>query len=214
MRRKRGKKPGLILTVLMAIAALGWWFLQQSPEFVIAGLADPMELRELGERGANPRLNQIVYWLHEVEHAGDDPTKVLAVALARVYGSAAQRELVQAGLLRNLNIAHRLGLLTPEHGNLEQLKQGRSPTITMGPYAGEKTEVDHILPRSLAPELDNELANLELTPASLNRQKSNRVNERHLSVAEQFYQAGLLTAESRERVRAQARLNPSTVATP
>jgi hypothetical protein len=202
------------MTVLAALVALGWWFVQQSPEFVIAGLADPMEFRELGERGANPRLNQIVYWLHEVEHAGDDPTKVLAVALARVYGSAAQRELVQAGLLRNLNIAHRLGLLTPEHDNLGQLHQGRSPRITMGPYAGEKTEVDHILPRSLAPEVDNELANLELTPASLNRQKSNRVNERHISVAEQFYQAGLLTAESRERVRAQARLNPSTMATP
>jgi hypothetical protein len=214
MRRKRGKKPGLLFTLLAAIVALGWWFIQQSPEFVIAGLADPVELRELGERGANPRLNQIVYWLHEAERAGDNPTNVLATALARVYGSAAQRQLVQAGLLRNLSIAHRLGLLTPEHGNLEQLQQGRSATITTGPYAGERTEVDHILPRSLAPEVDNELANLELTPASLNRQKSNRVNERHVSVAEQFFQAGLLTAESRERVRTQAKSNPGAVATP
>jgi hypothetical protein len=214
MRLKVGKKSKLFLTILTALLALAWWFVRQTPEFAIAGLANPTELQTLGERGANPRLNQIIFWLHEAEQDGDNLTNVLAIALWTVYRNEAQRDLVQSGLLRNFTIARQLGLLTVAQQNLEQLRRGRAPTITAGPYSGEKTEVDHIVPRSLAPETDNELGNLELMPASVNRRKSNRVNSRQVTHAEKLFEAGLLKAESLERVRNQANSMPAEVGAP
>jgi hypothetical protein len=213
MRLKLGKKAKLFLTILTAVLALGWWLVRQTPEFAIADLADPTELQALGERGANSRLNQIIFWLREAETKGNNLTNVLAIALWTVYRNEAQRDLVQSGLLRNFTIAGQLGLLEAQP-NLEQLRQGRSATITAGPYAGEKTEVDHIVPRSLAPEVDNELGNLELLPASLNRKKSNRVNSRQVTHAERLFEAGLLKTESLERVRNQAKSNPTEVGAP
>jgi len=47
----------------------------------------------------------------------------------------------------------------------------------------------------------NELANLEMLPKTLNREKSNRVNERQLAHAERLREAGLLTGESYARVK-------------
>jgi hypothetical protein len=207
MRLKAGKKAKLFLTILTALLALAWWLIRQTPEFVVADLANPTELRTLGERGANSRLNQIVFWLYEAEEEGRNLTNVIATALGTVYRNETQRDLVQASLLRNFFIARQLGLLTNAHQNLAQLHQGRAPTITSGPYAGEKTEVDHIVPRSLAPELDNELANLELMPASLNRKKSDRVTSRQVAHAEKLFAASLLTTETLERVRAKAQVS-------
>lgn len=207
MRLKVGKKSKVFLSMLAAVLALAWWLVRETPEFAIAELANPTELRTLGERGANSRLNQIVFWLHEAEENGRNLTNVLATALWTVYRNETQRDLVQSGLLRNFTIARQLGLLTNAHQNLEQLRRGRAPTITSGPYAGEKTEVDHIVPRSLAPELDNELANLELMPASLNRKKSDRVTSRQVTHAERLFAAGLLMPETLERVRAQAQVD-------
>lgn len=211
MRPKVGKKSKVFLSMLAAVLALAWWLVRETPEFAIAELANPTELRTLGERGANSRLNQIVFWLHEAEGNGRNLTNVLATALWTVYRNETQRDLVQSGLLRNFTIARQLGLLTNAHQNLEQLRKGRAPTITSGPYAGEKTEVDHIVPRSLAPELDNELANLELMPASLNRKKSDRVNSRQVTHAEKLFAAGLLMPETLERVRTQAKTTPTKV---
>ena len=47
-----------------------------------------------------------------------------------------------------------------------------------GPYAGQIAEVDHIVPLAQAGGIGNELANLELLPATLNRAKSDKVGER------------------------------------
>ena len=57
------------------------------------------------------------------------------------------------------------------------------------------------MPISLAPEVGNELANLEMLPKTLNREKSNRVSERQLAHAERLREAGLLTGESYTRVK-------------
>ena len=43
--------------------------------------------------------------------------------------------------------------------------------------------VDHIVPRSVCPELDKEIANLELLPLEMNRQKKDQVDERQVSPA-------------------------------
>ena len=44
--------------------------------------------------------------------------------------------------------------------------------LTRGPYAGHTAEADHIVPLAYASEVGNELANLELLWAALNRAKS------------------------------------------
>lgn len=204
----------LFLVGLALLLFGGWWFTRLTPERAIAELADPDELASLRERGANPRVNEIVYWLHQIEADGANLTNVLASVLRRAYRPEEPRELVQAALLRNYTIAHRLGLLTEAHDNLHNLESGNSATICNGPYRGEKAEVDHIVPVSLAPEAGNCLANLELMPASLNRRKSNRVNSRHLALAEKLHAVGWLTAESLERVRAQVKLKPTDIRDP
>ena len=42
---------------------------------------------------------------------------------------------------------------------MAKLRKGNAPTITKGPYAGEIVTGDHIIPRSVTPELDNTLFN-------------------------------------------------------
>jgi hypothetical protein len=88
----------------------------------------------------------------------------------------------------------RLGCLAAD--SLDLLRRGRSPTVTRGPYAGEPAEVDHIVPIALAPELGNEIANLELMPRTLNRRKGIKVGARQLDYARKFRDAGLLTQEA------------------
>jgi hypothetical protein len=105
--------------------------------------------------------------------------------------------------VRNLKIADQLGLLSGE--NLNKLRNGHAGVVSRGPYAGESVEIDHVVPYSLAPEVGNELANLEMLPRTLNRRKSNRVGQRQLDQAERLFQAGLLTKVSRDRVRAKAK---------
>ena len=54
--------------------------------------------------------------------------------------------------------------------------------ITKGPYAGEKAEVDHIVPIAVAPHCGNWLSNLEFMPRTLNRWKSDKLTERGASL--------------------------------
>jgi 5-methylcytosine-specific restriction endonuclease McrA len=75
------------------------------------------------------------------------------------------------------------------------MQQGKAPTVKRGPYAGDQLSVDHIIPRSVAPELDNVIANLELMPQRMNAGKGNRVGERQVDLARKFHKAGLLSAK-------------------
>lgn len=143
----------------------------------------------------------MVFYLAQGRDAGADPVAIIRGA-QRANGSAdtPRAALVEAGLLRNLKIADGLGLLTPD--NRRRLRRGVAPVVTRGPYVGQPAEVDYIVPRALAPELDHELANLELLPERLNRQKSARVGKRQLDHARRFEAAGLLRAGTVERVQA------------
>ena len=98
---------------------------------------------------------------------------------------------VRWGLLENLKIAKELGLLTPE--GMAELRRGKSATITKGQYAGQEAEVDHVIPRAVCPELQNQVMNLELLPASLNRAKSDKVTDRAKVFAKELYDAKLLS---------------------
>ena len=91
------------------------------------------------------------------------------------YGTARAHETTSA-LLRNLVILERLGCLTED--GLEKLRRGNAPIITRGPYTEQVATVDHIIPRSVCPELDNKLFNLEFMPESLDRKKIDTVGDR------------------------------------
>ena len=166
----------------------------------ISALTDPVKLATLkGDRAANPRLQKCVYWLATVKQRGGDPAKIIDDAneqnkvSGKPYG-----EFVKAQLLRNLKIAEELGLINPE--GLAELRKGNCATITLGPYKGEEATADHIIPRAVCLELDNQIFNLELLPATLNSSKSDKIGDRQLDFAKKLNSVGLLSAEGLEAV--------------
>jgi hypothetical protein len=198
MARKKKKLTiaGLLLAVVLGLV---WQFTPAQAVFAIANLSDPAKLATLGERGANPRLNKIVFWMHKAFDRGGSPEGAVEWA-QRLNGEDGPRALlVHEALMRNWKIARQLGLLTPE--NLEKLKRGNAAEVTYGPYIGESVEIDHIVPFSIAPEVGNELANLEMLPRSVNRKKSDKVTDRQLDHAEKLQEAGLLQEGTLEKVR-------------
>ncbi len=200
--RRVPKKYKFASALLALIGFAVWQFTPLQAVFAVSSLSDPAKLATLGERGANSRLNKIVFWLDVARNRGMSAETAVGWAQT-VNGTREPRaSLVKAELARNLQIADELGLFTAE--NRDRLKRGNAAIITRGPYAGETVEIDHIVPISLAPEVGNELANLEMLPKTLNRKKSNQVGERQLSYAEKLGAAGLLSKESLEQVRRRA----------
>ena len=171
-----------------------------TPAVALASLTDPAKLATLkGERAANPRLQKCVYWLAYAEEQGEKPEAVLdeSAKLNRTAGTP-YAGFVRWGLLENLKIAKDLGLLTPE--GMAEMRRGKSATITKGQYAGQEAEADHVIPRAVCPELQNQVMNLELLPASLNRAKSAKVTERARVFAKELYEAKLLSERGFEAI--------------
>ncbi len=166
----------------------------------VSSLIDPAKLATLGERAANPRVQKYVALLADAKAAGLPVNQVASagVDLAGMKGEAAK--LTAAAMVRNLTIAERLGCLDAE--GLGNMRRGKSPIVRRGPYAGDKLSVDHIIPRSIAPELDNVIANLEVMPLKMNKGKNTRIGARQLYLARKLNQAGLLSAEGLRAVEA------------
>jgi hypothetical protein len=165
----------------------------------LGSLLDPAKLATLGPRGANPRVQKAVYWLAVARQQGQKPEAVLDLALAgKMSGEAAK--LTKVTLLRNLDIAEKLGCLDAE--GLAEMRQGNAATIRRGPYKGDQLSVDHIIPRSLAPELDSVIANLELMPRRMNAGKRDRVGERQVDLARRLHMAGMLSTKGLRVVEA------------
>ena len=185
-----------ILTLLLLLPTMGVRAeetIDSTPVKTIASLTDPAKLATLkGERAANPSLQKCVYWLAYAEGQGQKPEAVLdeSAKLNKTEGTP-YAGFVRWGLLENLKIAKELGLLTPE--GIAELRRGNSATITKGQYAGQEAEADHVIPRSVCPELQNQVMNLELLPASLNRAKSDKVTERAKVFAKELYDEKLLS---------------------
>ena len=59
---------------------------------------------------------------------------------------------------------------------------------------------DHIIPRSVCPELDNTLYNLEMMPLTLNQRKSAKIGTRQIDLAKRWNQDGLLSDEGLKAV--------------
>ena len=80
-----------------------------------------------------------------------------------------------------------------------------APTITRGPYAGEIVTGDHIIPRSVCPELDNKIYDLEMMPLTLNQRKSAKIGTRQIDLAKRWNTDGLLSDAGLEAVLREGR---------
>jgi hypothetical protein len=171
-------------------------------EAIVSSLIDPAKLDTLkGSRAANSRLRKVAYWLEFARRQGDEPVELIANAQALAgYGGTPRAAADKQSLLRNLMMLDRLGCLTDD--GMDKLRKGDAPTITHGPYSGDVVEVDHIIPRAIAPELDERLYNLEFMPKTMNRQKSDGIGQRQKALAEEWVGKGLLSREAADRVLA------------
>ena len=172
----------------------------QSSAVALASLTDPVKLSTLkGERAANPRLFKAIFYLATAKEQGQDPKKVLAEA-AKLNGTSGTpyAGFIEWGLLENLRIAKSYGVL--DTAGMEEMRRGKAPTITKGPYAGQEAEADHVIPRAVCPELRNQVFNLELLAASENRAKSEKIGQRQVTFAKELYDAKLLSEEGWEEV--------------
>lgn len=184
----------LAAALLLAVCANA----QETATVAIANLTNRTKLATLkNERSANDRLLKCIAWLSEAKSRGQPPAQVITKAQMRSGDSGKRAALVRAGLLRNLDIAEKLGCTTPP--NLGLMKRGRSPVVQRGPYRGELAEVDHIVPIALVPQLGNEIANLELMPRTLNRRKGAKLGQRQLDYLRRFTEAGLIDATHVQR---------------
>jgi len=182
-----------LLILLVAFASPGC---SKSIRGALTSLCDPAKIATLtSERGANPRVWKIAYWLERARLDGRDPaTEMREVMEAVGWGGTAKGELTAEAMVRNRTIAEQFGCL--DEAGMADLRRGNAPTIRTGPYAGDQLSVDHIIPRSVCPELDTTLPKLELMPLPLNRAKSNSIGERQGALAVKFYAAGFLTDEA------------------
>jgi len=193
-----------MIKLLLALLLTAAPFIIAAPStaaVAIAAQTDPAKLATLkGEREANPSLQKCVYWLAYAEEQGDKPEAVLdeSAKLNKTAGTP-YAGFLNWGLLENLKIAKELGLLTPE--GIAELKQGKSATITKGEYSGQKADADDVIPRTVCPELQNQVMNLELIPAPLMRAKSDKVTDRVRVFAKELYEAKLLSEEGWKKVQ-------------
>jgi hypothetical protein len=159
----------------------------------LVSLCDPSKIATItAERGANPRVRKICYWLEMARRDSRDPSNEMReVMLAVGWGGSAKGDLTGDAMVRNRVIAERLGCL--DEAGMAALRGGKAAIIRTGPYAGDKLSVDHIIPRSVCPELDTTLANLELMPMRMNASKSDSIGERQVDMARKFHAAGLLS---------------------
>lgn len=171
---------------------------------LIQSLIEPAKLATLKERGANPRVQKVTAILWKAKQAGVDPDKVASQAVGLIgWGGTPKGDLTAAAMVRNLTIIERLGATTP--ADIEDMSRGKTAEVRKGPYIGQIISVDHIIPRSVAPELDNVIANLELMPLKLNMSKSDKVTSRQTDFASKLSAAGLLSEEGLRRIRSAAR---------
>jgi hypothetical protein len=166
----------------------------------LSSLSDPTKIATLeSDRAANPRIRKIAYWLEVARQDGREPEAEMVAALGtHGWSGTLKAQLTAAAMARNRTIAERLGCLDAE--GMELLRRGKAPTITRGPYAGEKLTVDHIIPRAVAPTLDKVLANLELMPHSLNIRKGAKIGQRQIDLANKLQAAGLLRPEDQAAI--------------
>ena len=201
-----------ILTFLLLLPTLGVraeeTIDESTPAKAIANLTDPKKLATLkGERASNPRFQKCLYWIesYEKSKAGEQVNKIEVIKLigrsVELNGlnidSGYCRRLATS-LLISFIVANDYGLFTPT--GINELRQGKSATITKGEYAGQEATADYFIPLSICPELQNQIFNLQPLPASLNSSKGNKVKKEQVQFAKWLNEDGLLSDKGLEAV--------------
>ena len=182
---------------------------ESAPIEAIANLTDPKKLATLkGERASNPRFQKCLYWIesYEKSKAGEQVNKIEVIKLigrsVELNGlnidSGYCRRLATS-LLISFIVANDYGLFTST--GINELRQGKSATITKGEYAGQEATADYFIPLSICPELQNQIFNLQPLPASLNSSKGNKVKKEQVQFAKWLNEDGLLSDKGLEAVR-------------
>jgi hypothetical protein len=140
------------------------------------------------------------------QKAGESPEKVAQAATAKAGYTKEAAKLTAAERVRNLDIAGKLGCLDAD--GLAKMRRGNAAIVRTGPYAGDIASIDHIIPRAVAPELDNCIANLELLPLRVNESKNDKIGDRQLALAKRFHAAGLLSEAGFERLQGVLAVQP------
>jgi len=160
----------------------------------LASLTDPAKLATVGERGANPRMHKIIYWLAVVRQNRGDLAAALDAAFDTFgWKGTPQGEETKLTLIRNFGRAENLGCFNAE--NLAAMRRGNAPIVRRGEWSGDKINIDHIIPRAKVPQLDNVLANLEYMPSRMNADKSDKIGDREITIARRFVAAGLIAPD-------------------
>lgn len=152
------------------------------------------------ERGSNETMRLVNFKIYQAHLDGLDIRKLLDLAQPPSKQPPPLAQLNVRRFLSNLELGIQYGIYEGEE-NLLALAYGRAPTITKGEYAGQRIDVEHIVPKSIAPGLDNILANLMWMPSSLNQSKSNTITGEALRIASIFRDEKILPIEEYLAVR-------------
>ena len=167
---------------------------------ILAPLLDPAKVATLkGDRPANARLYKVLGWLETAREGGGDVSAVIDIAQsARGYSGTAGGIADKAAILWSRKKLEDFGCFTPE--GMEKLKRGGSPTITKGEHTGDAIALDHVLPRAVVPELAARFYNLEAIPARENLEKSAKITQREVALAQRWASEGLLSPDGLQAV--------------
>ena len=157
-------------------------------------ILDVKELPSLcdGKREGNPIFREALYHIVSVQKRGLSSGEIVDELYRDSRLPEPIIEIRKERLIGNLKEIESLGLDTPE--NLELLKVRRSPIVTKGNhrYFGELAEVDHMVSLKETPVFKNEVANFQLLPKSINREKRGASSEGHQAKLESAYKAAYL----------------------
>lgn len=153
-------------------------------------LAHDPQYHEQAKRSMNDDMRLVAYQMHCITEEGLDLREVLDAAMPTTEVPPNLKKLTISRLLENHQQAKDYGLLTPE--NIARLMKGESPMVTLGELAGQRADVEHIVPVNVVSALDNLLVNLEWLPQSLNAAKSDNITDRAYEWATRLNEAGLM----------------------
>jgi hypothetical protein len=123
---------------------------------------------------------------------GDVSTVKDAAQAAAGYGGSVGARADSRAILWSRSKLEELGCFTEDW--MAKMREGGAPVITKGPEAGTTVALDHVLPRSIVPELAARFYNLEIIPSRKNLAKSNRIGQRELDLARRWKREGLISA--------------------
>ena len=144
------------------------------------------------DQGTASVLNRCIYTLVFAEEQSANPETIIDLAMkSNGISETPFGGFLKWGLLENLKLAKQLGLTTPE--GMAALRAGKSAFITKGEYRGQTAVAHTVIPKEFAPQLENNIINLELGPSKLNTHKGERVDKRQLTFARELYEAKMIT---------------------